>query len=275
MKIICRILLLLMVSFQFGCDKTKAEVKSIKNPKGAATKEVITENTTTEIDDYSFPVDSLLKVNLLLTEVFHGDEVDPNLQKKIWFGLFKNGDNYSFSKISVSINQAYDPIIDEEEGEKTGWEVSTTAKDTCVVLVEKLPGFADHTVEFVKIPEYIYPKENLEFQFLGSQYKLYATGEKKKENPDSDWWVVTDYKLYLKTIINGKEVVELLAAKESFEDRMIRIIFAGDIDGDGKLDLIIDTSSHYNTSSLTLYLSKSADKHKIIKPVGIFTSVGC
>jgi hypothetical protein len=56
---------------------------------------------------------------------------------------------------------------------------------------------------------------------------------------------------------------------------MIRILFAGDIDGDGKFDLLIDTSRHYNASNPTLYLSKPAEKGKIIKPIGVFTSVGC
>jgi len=275
MKIIYRILLLLFIGFQISCAKSKSEVKDIKKSKIAVAKKTVAKEVKNEIDNYSFPTDSLLNVKILWTEVFHNDEVDPKLEKRTWFGLFKNGNNYSFLKTDISIKNAYDPVLDEDESEKTGWEVSSSIKDTCVILVEKLPGFADRNVQFVKVPERVYPEENFEFEFLGAQYKLFATGKKKKETPDSDWWVVSDYKLYLKTSINGKEVTELLTAKKNFDEQMIKIIFAGDLDGDGKLDLIIDTASHYNVSSLTLYLSKSAEKNKIIKPVGVFTYVGC
>ena len=275
MKICYKIVLFLIIGFQISCNKPKAEVKSIANSNAKLIKEVKVETTENKIDTYSFPVDSLLKVNILWTGVFHGDEVDPNLQKKIWFGLFKNGNNYSFSKTAISINHVHDVVIDEDESEKTGWEVNTTIKDTCVILVEKLPGFADKSVDFVQMPTYVFPKEDFDFEFLGTKYKLSATGEKKKEHADSNWWVVSDYKLYLTTFVDGKEVTTLLTAKRNFDDQMIKIVFAGDLDGDGKLDLILDTANHYNVSSLTLYLSKSADKNKVIKPVGIFTFVGC
>ena len=270
-----KLLLFLIIGFQISCNKSKTEVKSAAKSNAKFIKEVKVETSENGIDAYSFPVDSLLKVSVLWTGVFHGDEVDPNWQKKIWFGLFKNGNEYSFSETKISIKQAHDAVLDEDESQQTGWEVNTTIKDTCIVLVEKLPDFENRNIEFVQTPQNIFPQEDFEFQFLGTQYKLSATGKKKKEHPDSNWWVVSDYELYLKTFVNGKEEITLLTAKKSFDDQMIKIIFAGDLDGDNKLDLIIDTASHYNVSSLTLYLSKSAKKNKIIKAVGVFTFVGC
>lgn len=56
---------------------------------------------------------------------------------------------------------------------------------------------------------------------------------------------------------------------------MINLIFVGDIDGDGILDLIIDTSRHYNATSPTIYLSRPADNGEVVKPIGGHTSVGC
>ncbi|MBZ4036664.1 hypothetical protein K6T82_17980 [Flavobacterium sp. 17A] len=275
MKIIRLKLLFLILVFSFGCKKPKTEEKSIIKPNGKFSKEITAETINTEKDNYTYPVDSLLKVDVLWTEVFHSDEVNPDLEKKTWFGLFKKGNGYSLSETDISIKHAYDVIVDEDESEQTGWEVSTAIKDTCVILVEKLPGFVNKNVEFVKVPERIYPEENVDFKFLGNQYKLFATGKKRKESPESDWWFVSDYKLYLTTFVNGKETTELLTAKKSFDEQMIKIIFAGDLDGDGKLDLIIDTASHYNVSSLTLYLSKTGETNSIIKPVGVFSFVGC
>ncbi len=84
-----------------------------------------------------------------------------------------------------------------------------------------------------------------------------------------------NYKLYLTANINGKETTQLLIAQPNFDDNMIEIIFAGDIDGDNLMDFIIDTSRHYNMFSPTLYLSKPAGKGQIVKPVGSHVIVGC
>lgn len=269
---IYRIPLLLIIVFQFlSCNKTKKETVNNKITSKVSIKRAKVVIANSEIDDFSFPVDSMLKVNILQLETFHNDEVDPNLEKKTWFGLFKNKDNYTLSETKVSIKRANDPILDINEDEKTGWEVSSSAKDTCVVLIEKLPYLENRDIISVKLPESIYPEDNFKFSFNGIEYVLSGIGEKK----GSDWIEVSNYKLYLTSKVNRKQVTELLVAEKSFDDQMIKIIFAGDIDGDSKLDLIIDTSYHYNLSRPTIYLSKPAEKGKIIKPMGVFKYVGC
>lgn len=45
--------------------------------------------------------------------------------------------------------------------------------------------------------------------------------------------------------------------------------------GDGVLDLIIDTSNHYNGESPTIYLSRPAENGEVVKPVGGYSWVGC
>ncbi len=53
------------------------------------------------------------------------------------------------------------------------------------------------------------------------------------------------------------------------------VLFAGDLDGDGFPDLIIDTINHYNGSRPTLYLSKPARGNDLLKIMGWHVSVGC
>ena len=272
MKITYRILFLFLVIFQFlSCVKFKEEnvIKKIAIKKRTEKSEIALTNS--KIDNFSFPVDSTLKVRILELETFHNDEVDPNLGKKIWFGLFKSKDNYTLAETKVTIKHAYDAIIDESEDEQTGWNVSVATKDTCVVLIEKLPYLNNRDISSIILPKSIYPGDNFKFSFEGIEYVLSATGDKK----GSDWIEVSNYKLYLTSKVNGKEIKDLLVAQKSFDDQMIKIIFAGDIDGDCKLDLIIDTSYHYNLSRPTLYFSKTAEKGKIIKPMGVFSYVGC
>ncbi|MCD0471176.1 hypothetical protein [Flavobacterium sp. JAS] len=276
MKAAFKTLFLLIIIFQFlSCNKPKTETAiSSTISKDSNEDSKLAVNAPVE-NDFSFPVDSTLPVKILRLETFHYDEVEENYDKKVWFGLFKNNNDYSLSETKVSFKRVNDPIIDENEEDKTGWEVSASVKDSCVILIEKLPYFVDGNISSVKIPESIYPEESFKFNFKGIEYTLYATGKKKKEEPDSDWIVVSNYKLYLTAVIDGKKMTELLVAKKNFDDQMIKIIFGGDLDDDNKLDLIIDTASHYNVTSPTLYLSKPGEKRKVIKPIGVFTAVGC
>ena len=223
-----------------------------------------------------FPIDSLLKTKVLITGYFHSDEVSETAHKEKWMGIFKNKEGYYLKETTIKTKRVHDEIIDENENEKTGWEVSTLNKDSNIILIEALPYFANRKIQNVPLSKnFIYPDENLSFSFLGNQYKLFATGNKKKEQQDPEAFVIRNYKLYLTANINGKETTQLLAARPYFDDKMIEILFASDIDGDGMLDFIIDTSSHYNMITPTIYLSKPADKGQIVKPIGCFVSVGC
>lgn len=92
---------------------------------------------------------------------------------------------------------------------------------------------------------------------------------------EPEWFEVWNYKLYLTADIKGQKQTSLLVAQPDFDDEMVNLIFAGDIDGDGILDLILDTSRHYNVTSPTIYLSRPASTNEVVKPVGSHTRVGC
>ena len=53
------------------------------------------------------------------------------------------------------------------------------------------------------------------------------------------------------------------------------LIFAGDLDRDGRLDLIFDGSHHYNVSRPTLFLSSKATADELVHQVAQYESVGC
>lgn len=59
------------------------------------------------------------------------------------------------------------------------------------------------------------------------------------------------------------------------DDGQLRLLFAGDVDRDGRLDLLLDMSDHYNVSRLTLWLSTEAAKGDVVGEAAAFESVGC
>ena len=53
------------------------------------------------------------------------------------------------------------------------------------------------------------------------------------------------------------------------------LIFAGDLDRDGKLDLLFDTTDHYNLSRPVLFLSGAAEGDELLHAVAEHNAVGC
>ncbi len=59
------------------------------------------------------------------------------------------------------------------------------------------------------------------------------------------------------------------------DDAFPSLIWAGDLDKDGKLDFLMDLTNHYNASKITLFLSSHAINEEIVRKVAVFTIVGC
>ena len=53
------------------------------------------------------------------------------------------------------------------------------------------------------------------------------------------------------------------------------VSWVGDIDGDGKLDFLIEADRHYNISTSRLFLSSHAGKGQLVKQVAVTTASGC
>ncbi|MGL5075781.1 MAG: hypothetical protein ACRDBG_08050, partial [Waterburya sp.] len=198
-------------------------------------------------DTLQFPSNFTYTSKVLTVGSFHSDEVDKNDNQLAWVGLFKNQNGYYLSQTKIITRNV--PDIDEDENTKikTGWEVSTTNSDSCIILIESMPQLMSRKIQNIDLPQnQMYPGDTLAFTYLGIDYKLFATGGKKKTEDNSDYFDVWNYKLYLSAVIKGKVCKSLLVAQPTFDDAMISLIFAGDIDGDEILDLIIDTANHYN-----------------------------
>ena len=58
-------------------------------------------------------------------------------------------------------------------------------------------------------------------------------------------------------------------------DASPHLIFAGDLDRDGKLDLLFDTTDHYNLSRPVLFLSGAAEGDELLHAVAEHSAVGC
>ena len=62
---------------------------------------------------------------------------------------------------------------------------------------------------------------------------------------------------------------------EALEFASPTAIWAGDLDRDGELDLLVDATFHYNVSNWTLWLSSGADSGELVGEVATLTTTGC
>ena len=231
-------------------------------------------NDSPAAGDSSSSFGSRFSARVLTVGTFHHDEVEDNAGRLNWFGLFRDKEGYYLKRTEIKTIKVHDPVLDDEN-EKTGWRVTTNNKDSCIILIELLPYLADRAVQSVNLSKkHIFPGDTLAFTYLRIDYTIFSTGDKKQNTQQQEGNNISNYKLYLQAVIEGENRKSLLVAHPNFDDQMVTFIFAGDIDGDSILDLIIDTSRHYNVTSPTLYLSRPADKKEVVKPAGTHNSVG-
>ncbi len=240
----------------------------------------VEENIAVEEVADSYPTTEGLPLSILYTGVFHNDEVSPDMENKGWFGLFKDRDKYFVAPTTIKITQAYDVVLDEDENNPeswTGWQINSVNIDTCLFLISGSSKLDSYNITYQpKIGNIrIAIGESVSFDFNGIIYTFSATGEIVPSEWNADEKLERNYRLYIKTMKDGMEKVQLLAATPQFDDKNFYILFTGDIDNDSFPDFIIDTSNHYNVFRPTLYFSSYADDNEIVKTVAIHTSVGC
>lgn len=220
-------------------------------------------------DSVSYPARILSGYNS-----FHGGEVALDWGKYHWKGLFKSSGGYYIASTNLVIKKAHDDMLDNE-GQATGVAVKKSVKDSALLLFSGITGITNRPVEQINIKSTeLLPGQSTMFTNNNIIYTLYAKGNRKYDIATKDY-VITNYRLFIKAVINGKLFDQMLASAPRFDDALTQILFVGDIDGDGLPDLILDTTNDYNVEQPTLYLSKPATNGNLLKVMGLHIVTGC
>jgi hypothetical protein len=203
----------------------------------------------------------------LETGDFHGEEVGAKAGER-WLGLLVGPKGSSLRSLTISVAAVHDPIVDDDENQKSGKRVSAAGESQPVFLVKGAVNLQPGSVVTTfRGDRRLGNGARVPLSLQGRRYELRVLSK----DPEPKDYLVQNTRLVL---VSGRQEQTLIALREH-DDAGWTLTWAGDIDGDGKLDLYMDLSNHYNVSRRTLLLSTRAAKGKLVREVATFTTVGC
>lgn len=248
---------LFLLSILVSCNNSK-EIKKeeiVKIPDTSSVVEIVPNEEIEFKNDF----------DILLPRSYRNWEGknEANSLTKNWIDLYEKNGKYYLGKADFKLESGYDECI----GDST--KIIESKNKTMLFMDSKDLKLGE--IKSLKINKNkIWPKEKMSFTFNSVEYFLRAEGkvlssEKVHTDEGSEiFQVVENYKLYIST----KDIPEkLLLKEESFNDTFVELLFAGDIDNDGKLDFIFGVNRNYEEERVILFLSSKAEKENVVKKV--------
>jgi hypothetical protein len=205
-------------------------------------------------------------VLILEPGLFHADEV-PDVTGFQFTGLFLQDGKYLLAPAAVNVEPAMDPIVDEENGKMTGHDVKISGPGEAVFALKGNP-FArlGEVVALSSAPTNDLIENPRTLQFMNSTYTLATTNAAPADQ---------GY-MGAQLMLTADGVAQMLyQLPENPDMPSWSLLWAGDLDGDSKLDLYLDVSHHYNVSEKRLFLSSLAKPGQLVGELGKLRTVGC
>lgn len=234
-------------------NSSEAMIETIIKP------EILAENTDWKEEDKS-----KFKIKLLETgEGFHGNEINAK-SGETWLGLFKEKDKYNLRSVKIKVRPGFDGVSDEP-GEMTGKDVIVKGKRQPLFLVKNADMLREGEIKTVFFAESFDDAINLyngfvaEYKLNNKKYTLRVEGGTNSST----------------LILESENNKQILYFVDGMGDATWNLLWVGDLDKDGKLDLYADMPVFYNFSQKRLFLSSQAEDGKLVKQVALFHTTGC
>lgn len=189
-------------------------------------------------------------------------EAEVNKINASWLALFENEGKFQVRKANYELQVEMNECT---ESEVVG-AFSTEAEEPLLFFSATKGVLKGKKESLILKQQPLWPEAPQEYVFKDKRYVLRAEGKELSSYLYTDdskvektFKLFENYKLYLS--IDGNEE-QLLLDIPQFNDRFIQLLFVGDLDLDGKLDFIFDTSAEYEQKSVEIFLSKDA-KHNV------------
>ncbi len=197
-----------------------------------------------------------------------------------WLALRVQADDGRLETTRVRVRKVFDEIVDAE-GQATGSEVGSDKTD--VVTYLRGPGLHAGPVAQARIENTADGRDPIaQTLHLGDRHYRLATRCDAAADSAVDGPLVCAIDLIegerrqvLVQMSGHRNEGNAVMGLSLGDDASPHLMFAGDLDRDGRLDLIFNATDHYNVSRPVLFLSGAAEGDELLHAVAEYSAVGC
>lgn len=197
-----------------------------------------------------------------------------------WWGIYPDGEGFTLQPTTVSVEAVRNPA-DEDDTNLSALSIEDTQEAHPVLLVRGLPGVQSGPLKTASpkpTPTFLSPGQELRLSLKSPSrppaMHIVATGSAELE-PGKFSARISNYQLHVfQRLDTGAVAQVLITLPELGSPDGPRLWWAGDLDRDGKLDLVYDLSPVYVTTELALFLSSAAKEGELVGLVARWNAQG-
>lgn len=215
---------------------------------------------------------------LQLPGQFHGDETVARDGER-WLALVADDTGARLRSVRVRVKPVHDVVLDADDGPATGRIVeSVSGPAGAAIAYVRGPGLREGAVARAIVTE-LPPIDRLGRSRLRLGDREYTLSTRC--TPVAA--IADGYRCTIELAQGDRRQVlaEMAGTREQDGSLLIgdeaspSLLFAGDLDGDGALDLLYDVTDHYNVTAPTLFLSGAAGAGELVHAVAEQRTTGC
>lgn len=216
---------------------------------------------------------------------FHGAETVA-LDGETWLALRVDADDAALLPAVLRVSVVEDPLVDAP-GERTGAAVSSTPQDDAIRMFLRGPALVAGMIDQARVEmtdgdgRHRFERE---LAFRDARYRL-----RSECTPHGGAPVAGQLQFDCRIVLcetGSRHREQVLVRMDGYatgpgehawlgNDAAPALLFAGDLDRDGELDLLFDTTDHYNVARPTLFLSSQAGHGELLREVARHEASGC
>jgi hypothetical protein len=203
---------------------------------------------------------------LLETGAFHGQDVRLR-QPASWVGIYCKDDICTARPTTVHSTRVPDPLGEDEPNKPTGTLIQVSTQGQPLFLVRGISSSPRPIATVFAGELSLQAGDKPDIAFSGTNYTLRVDGEKTAKNtlPQGS-----------RLLLSSRSAIqELFSVPDHGNDPYVTVLWIGDLDGDGKPDFYLNSSSHYNVSHKVLWLSTLAKPGQPVGQAAVFETAGC
>ena len=198
-----------------------------------------------------------------------------------WWGIFPEGEGYTLQPVRVRVEAVINPLADGDT-RKTATLITVPGDIQDIPLLRGLMSAAAGPLKSLKPAKnwrYVAPGDSIMLPWNGKPKEILSISaegrEERQDHPRFGSIDGVDYKLRLNRRTGEQTTTQVIASLPILRDLSgPELLWAGDLDRDGKLDLLYDLRSFYTRHELTLFLSSAAKEGELVGVVARWNARG-